>query len=187
MLGEVPEWPIGPVSKGYRRLSRPPTKIRERAYEGWGGQGHLVSENRIFGNDKWGIELVTPTNNNQQPPRLTSATLQDGQLTITGVPPLPGNPYLPHTVTLEFFGNDICATNVQGQHFLGSQTIPTTDLPHDRFAVTLDVHGMAIGHYITATATDTHNDTSPFSLSVPVTRPMLDVTALATAPRKERY
>jgi hypothetical protein len=122
--------------------------------------GNAIQQNAIYGQTGLGIDLAPDGNNDEPAPLLTDATTDGQNTTVAGtLTSLPDT-----TFTVEFFGNpDYDGTgNAQGEQFLGSMPVTTDDTGAAAFLMTLN--GVADpGLYITATATDSDNNTSPFS------------------------
>jgi MBG domain-containing protein len=129
--------------------------------------GNAVLSNSIFSNSFLGIDInndtVTPNdacdadtgaNNLQNFPVLTSAstTLIRGTLNST-----PNTPF-----TIQFFSNSTCDSsgNGEGQTFVGSTVVTTNASSNASFNFPAS---LALGQFITATATDPSNNTSEFS------------------------
>src|SRR5262249_19782616 len=126
-----------------------------------------VLSNSIFSNSFLGIDInnddVTPNdacdgdtgaNNLQNFPVLTSASsaLVRGTLNST-----------PNTAfTIQFFSNSTCdpSGNGEGQTFVGSTAVTTNASSNASFSFPAS---LALGQFITATATDPSNNTSEFS------------------------
>ncbi len=108
----------------------------------------------------------TGANNVQNFPVLTSVTSGSGSITMTGD--------LNSTATtdfrLEFFANAVCdpSGNGEGETLLGSTMVTTDGSGNASFMVTLPAT-VAVGQFITATATDPNNNTSEFSQCTTVT------------------
>jgi hypothetical protein len=126
-----------------------------------GSSADAIQGNSIFANGNLGIELLHGGNHDQAAPVLTSATTDGTSTTITGT--LASTPNT--TFTLEFFANDPSGV---GQRFLGSVQVTTDADGNASFTVTFAV-ALDPGTMITATATDSANDTSQFSDGVQVT------------------
>jgi hypothetical protein len=126
------------------------------------GTGNAILGNAIYANGNLGIELVRGGNHDQAAPVLTSATT-DGTSTTTITGTLTSTPTT--TFTLEFFADDPSGV---GQRFLGSVQVTTDADGHASFTVTFAI-AVDPGTMITATATDSANDTSLFSAGVQVT------------------
>lgn len=140
--------------------------------------GNAVVANEIFANAALGIDLgtagVTPNdardgdsgaNDLQNFPVLASAISGSGSIEITG--------FLNSTATtdfrLEFFATPTCdpSGNGEGERFLGSG--PTTTDGGGNVSFTLTLAGaVAVGQFVTATATDPGDNTSEFSQCVAV-------------------
>jgi titin len=126
---------------------------------------HLaILGNAIFANGHLGIELVRDGNHNQAAPVLTSATTDGTGTTVAGtLTSTPGT-----TFTLEFFVASANDPSDSGERFLGSVQVTTDADGHARFTMTFDA-ATGPGSFLTATATDAANNTSPFSDPVEVT------------------
>jgi hypothetical protein len=133
------------------------------------GSGNAILSNAIFSNGHLGIDLDlngvtandpgdgdTGSNNLQNFPVLTTATSSSGTTNIEGT--LNSTPN--STFRLEFFSNP--DADAEGQTFLGFQEVTTDGNGDVSFAVNLPI-SVAAGSYITATATDSNNNTSEFS------------------------
>ena len=135
--------------------------------------GNSVQGNSIFSNGALGIDLgndgVTPNdtgdgdtgaNNLQNFPELTSATSGATSTTIEGTLDSTDNT----TFKLEFSSNTACdpSGNGEGEAFLGFTDVTTDSSGDATFMVTFPTTVPA-GQFITATATDTANNTSEFS------------------------
>jgi hypothetical protein len=68
---------------------------------------------------------------------------------------------------VQFYANAITGGNVQGQFFLGNTNVTTGASSNASFTVTFPA-AIPPGQVITATATDTNNNTSEFSLGTAV-------------------
>ncbi|GAB4527245.1 MAG: hypothetical protein OHK0046_44870 [Anaerolineae bacterium] len=135
-----------------------------------------IRGNRIAFNQGLGIDLsssvtadgVTPNdlgdtdsgaNAMQNYPFISDATVSGAQITITGS--VDTNPLEDHRI--DFFANDFCDPEFwgEGQYYLGAATVETAGDGLAAFSVTLPY---SVGRYITATATDSFDNTSEFSL-----------------------
>ncbi|MEJ2486413.1 MAG: right-handed parallel beta-helix repeat-containing protein [Anaerolineales bacterium] len=123
------------------------------------GTQNLISANSIYGNSGLGIQLANNGNNNTPAPQMFSA-LQggnfiyiDGQLTGA----LPSTTY-----TLEFFKN---TSGAQGETLIHTATVTTSGAGSASFSVGIIVTVPDLTQ-ITATATDSSNNTSMFSNGV---------------------
>jgi hypothetical protein len=139
--------------------------------------GNAIRRNSIFSNGGLGIDLagdlVTPNdqcdadagpNTLQNFPVITSVVLFDTSTVIEGtLNSRPGS-----TFTIEFFSNNSCDIlgNGEGQTFIGEITITTDANCNASFSVSLPV-SVPSGQVITATATDSSNNTSEFSRCFP--------------------
>ncbi|MCI0465097.1 MAG: PKD domain-containing protein, partial [Gemmataceae bacterium] len=137
------------------------------------GTGNAILSNSIHANTGLGIDLnpdgVTPNdlgdpdtgaNNRQNFPVLTSATVNALGTTVQGT--LNARPSITHT--LQFFAN---ATGDgtgfgEGQTLLGTLTVTTDAAGNASFTAPFATL-IPAGHFITATATDSTNNTSEFS------------------------
>ncbi len=144
------------------------------------GTQNLIRNNAIFANGGLGINLglddeVTPNdvgdadtgaNELQNVPVLHSAVADtNGTVLLTGT--LASLPIT--SFTLEFFVNDTCDPSGFGE---GAATLGLTNVMTDSggaadFTLTFPT-GVAIGQYVTATATDPFLNTSEFSACAPV-------------------
>ena len=115
---------------------------------------NLIFSNRIFDNDDLGIDLQAG-NDNMYYPMLESAT--SGNTLIRGRFPFPLIP----PVTLQFFSNPAChrSGNGEGRHILGHLNLPAG---RSDFRVR-PPNPVAVGHFVTVTATDDFGNTSEFS------------------------
>lgn len=150
------------------------------------GTGTAILGNTIFSNADLGIDLgtsgVTPNdavdndagaNNLQNFPVLTSAF--GGSTTIEGtLNSVPNNDY-----RVEFFSNSECdpSGNGEGETFIGTANVTTDASGTADFVVTVPANVPA-GHLITATVTDSGDNTSEFSRCtevLPLPPPLPDV------------
>ena len=130
--------------------------------------------NRIFSNDLLGIDLAptgvttndagdadTGPNNLQNYPVITNVNAQSSSVTIQGT----FNSAASQTYTLEFFGNTaVDSTGFgEGRNFLGTTNVSTDGSGNATFNVNFTVNIATTGTWITATATDSNNNTSEFS------------------------
>jgi hypothetical protein len=147
------------------------------------GNGNLIWGNSIHDN-KTGIKLMYGANRGILPPRLLSASVVDGQLAVSGIL---GTVSADRPTTLEVFGND--GWPAEGQRMLAHVVLPpsVTDRQPGVFRLSVDLAGLDPGRYVTATETDSLNDTSEFSRPVALTTPPMDLVVLATAPRKSGW
>ncbi len=146
--------------------------------------GNKITSNSIYGNGGLGIDLnpvgVSPNdvgdndvsaNGLQNYPILTTGTSQGSTITVTGTL----NSKASHTYTLEFFSSTTCDANGygEGQTFIG-QTSVTTDASGNA-SFTVNLTGAA-NKVITATATDSTNNTSEFSACLLALNPPTSLT-----------
>src|SRR5262249_28050843 len=125
------------------------------------GFGNLISRNLIFSNGGVGIDLNAANNpNNGQPaPGLTSIVSSPGTRTLSGT--LTSTPN--STFTIELFANAAGDPSGfgEGQTFLGSVVVTTND--NGVVTFTFSFSSISGEPFITATATDSNNNTSEFS------------------------
>lgn len=142
------------------------------------GTGNAILSNSIHSNGALGIELgddgVTGIdlfdadagpNNLQNFPILMDVKNKDDGVTFQGILISTGNaPF-----QIQFFSNDSCDPSGfgEGQTYLGSIWVTTNPVGRAQFKSTLQ-SSVANGWYITATATDSANNTSEFSPCVEV-------------------
>ncbi|HEY9848357.1 MAG TPA: DUF4347 domain-containing protein, partial [Leptolyngbyaceae cyanobacterium] len=146
------------------------------------GTGNSILGNSIFSNTGLGIDLGndgvqandtgdadTGANNLQNYPVLTGATSDGTSTSVAGT----FNGAASTNFTLQFFSNATSDPTGygEGQTFLGSTTV-TTDASGNASFTPNFATAVAAGQYITATATDPSNNTSEFSIAVPVTAPI---------------
>jgi titin len=158
-----------------------------------GSTNDAILGNAIFSNGRLGIDLGdygvntnTPCNSGrgssvdmgnmlQNYPVLTQAVSGNGTGIRGTFNSRPNAAFL-----LQFFSNPACNTQGygDGQFYLGQTTVVTSNNCNASFVVGLPVQ-VPIGYVITATATDSANNTSEFSACVPVTPvPTLAVKSL---------
>jgi uncharacterized repeat protein (TIGR01451 family) len=146
----------------------------------FGGSNNSILGNSIFFNESIGInlgddlgltandscDLDTGANGLQNFPTLSSATTAGGVTTIVGSIDSTMN----SGFRIEFFSSDVCDESGfgQGQTFLGAITVVT---PASGCVAPINVSfpAVPVGSRITATATDSANNTSEFSQCVTVT------------------
>ena len=155
--------------------------------------GNLFSQNSIFANKGIGItfngDTNVPTPNTpgvhasgpnllQNFPALLTSSIVNGAVIVHGtLGSLPDGTY-----TVEFFSNPAAdpSGHGQGQTYLTSAPVAVTN-----GLGTFDVNvGRPTGAFLTATATDSHNNTSEFSASLQVAlpSPAQSMTALSSTP-----
>ena len=143
---------------------------------------------RVTGNDPCDAD-VGP-NGGQNYPELTTADSAGGATTIAGtLDSTPGTQF-----RIEFFSSPVCdeSGHGEGHTFIGATTVTTAAGPCSVFALAnLDIGAMvqpavAVGQFITATATDPNGNTSEFSNCVQVTGagpiPTFTSTSASTPP-----
>jgi len=154
------------------------------------GIGNAIFGNSIFSNTGLGIDLdVNGVNENDEDdpdtgpndlqnfPVLSTTLVSDGNTTIYGSL----NSIADNDFRLEFFSNSSAdeSGNGEGEIHLGD-SIVTTDASGDvSFSVTF-ASAVTLGHFITATATDTTGNTSEFSDTVSAQAPTISVLARNT-------
>lgn len=129
------------------------------------GKGNRLLGNFITMNGEMGIDLSGEANNQQAAPVLTSATSGSGNVDVEGtLNSMPGK-----TFTLQFFVNSECDPSGfgEGEDFIGSTEVMTDAGGSGNFSVSLPVN-VAVGQFITATATDSDGNTSEFSQCVQI-------------------
>src|SRR6185295_6986653 len=144
-----------------------------------GGGGNGIFGNSIFNNEQLGIDLsddagVTPNdpcdpdsgaNGLQNFPVLSSAASGGGMTTIQGTL----DSTAVSTFRIEFFSSPLCdvSGNGQGAVFLGATNVSTNAACVANINVSVGI-AVPVGQVVTATATDSGNNTSEFSACVTV-------------------
>ncbi len=146
------------------------------------GTANLIESNFIFSNTKFGIALTSfgPTlndngdgdtgpNNRQNYPVITGGAATDTQITIQGTLNSTANT----TFRIELFSNAACDSSGygEGQNYLGFVNVTTNGSGNATFSTTTV---WTAGAVITATATDSGNNTSEFSHCFTATVPKPD-------------
>jgi hypothetical protein len=140
--------------------------------------GDAILENSIFANSKLGVDLgddgVTLNDSSghsgpnlfQDFPVLSSASTSNGVTTISGSLSGAANT----TYQLELFSNPSADPSGygQGESFLMATSVTTDSSGHKSFTVNT-ASAVAVGQFVTATATDPVGDTSEFSADTVVT------------------
>ena len=141
-----------------------------------GGIRNSFRRNRVFANDELGIDLapvgVTPNdagdgdtgpNNLLNFPVITYVNAQNSSVRIEGTYNSSPN----QTYTLEFFGNTaVDPTGYgEGRNFLGQASVTTDGSGNASFNLEFSVNILSTGSWVTATATDSNNNTSEYSLA----------------------
>lgn len=129
------------------------------------GSENGIHRNSILDNDGIGINLAANANENAVAPGLTSAFLQDGNITINGTLTAKSKT----TYTIEFFASAL--NNASGEEYLGSITVKTDSNGVAVLAFTT-LHPTIGLDIITATATDSKDNTSQFSDGVDSSQPI---------------
>jgi titin len=124
--------------------------------------GNAILGNAIFANGNLGIELVRGGDHDQAAPVLTAATTDGTTTTVTGT--LDSTPDT--TFTLEVYANAPGDPPGSGEVFLGTVVVTTDAAGHADFTATFAP--VDPGWFLTATATDAANNTSPFSAGAEV-------------------
>ena len=158
------------------------------------GTGHTISGNSIHSNGGLGIDIgndaVTPNdllpgdldggaNNQQNFPVLTSATVNGGQISITGTL----SSSLTGSFRIEFFASSATdpTGHGEGQRYLGSSTVSTL-LGSATINVTL-LAAVTPGEFVSATATSlATGDTSELAATVSATGNTAPVVSLPVSP-----
>ncbi len=155
-----------------------------------GSTNNAILGNAIFSNGALGIDLgnygVNPNipcddgsgaNMAQNYPVLAQAVSGNGTGVRGTLNSRPNQPFL-----LQFFANPACNASGygEGQFYLGQQSVVTSNNCNASFVASLP-GSVPAGYVITATATDSANNTSEFSACVPVTlAPALSVAPAAS-------
>jgi len=116
------------------------------------GRSNAIRQTSIYENGQSGIELDPGANRNQSAPVLTSAVAGTVSGTLTSRPNA--------TYVVDLYSDD--QRDASGHYYLGSMKVRTNafGVAHFTFASTQSPVG---ARYYTATATDTHRNTSEFS------------------------
>jgi len=121
--------------------------------------GNQITLNSIFSNTVLGISLTNGGNALLPAPVMTSAFDAGSGVIVVGTYT---NVAQPTTVfMLEFFSDPV--NEAGGKTYIGSKTVTTDGFGEASFTAFFSGVYIAHGQYITATATDPANDTSPFS------------------------
>ncbi|MEQ1607114.1 MAG: MBG domain-containing protein [Pyrinomonadaceae bacterium] len=149
---------------------------------GGGGVRNTIRGNLIFNNMGLGIDLnadgVTSNdpndtdigpNNLQNFPVLTSAYVSGSTKSIRGI--LNTTPSSSAGYVIDFYTNSACdvSGNGEGETYLGSITTTTTDGSGNVAPFVFNPVSLTVSQFITATATDSHGNTSEFSQCFAVT------------------
>jgi len=124
------------------------------------GAGNLISKNSFYDNHK-GIVLEGGSNLGQSAPVLTSVKSLNGSTTVEGT--ISGNSS--STYKLEFFNNPLCDGDHlgEGKIYIGSANVTTGGSGSGSFNVSFPT-SLSQGTFVTATATDSGNNTSELSV-----------------------
>lgn len=147
--------------------------------------GNQITVNSIFSNTGLGISLTNGGNLELPAPVLTSASVSGSGTTVIGTLTVVSQPST--VFILEFFTDPV--NEAGGKVYIGSKAVTTDGSGVASFTAFFLALYVAHGQYITATATDPANDTSPFSNAVQVplvprlviTKSALPTTVLAGA------
>ena len=138
-----------------------------------GGNGNSFRRNRLFSNDELGIDLapvgVTPNdpgdgdtgpNGLLNYPVITYVNAQNSFVRIEGTFSSSPN----QNYTIEFFGNTAIdpTGSGEGRNFLGQTVVTTDGSGNANFNVEFSANISNTGAWVTATATDSSNNTSEF-------------------------
>jgi trimeric autotransporter adhesin len=148
-------------------------------------QSNGIHRNSIFSNSSIAIDLVfvdandprdadTGSNSGQNHPVLHSAVVGPTSITVTGILTSAPN----ETFTIEFFSSPGCPSTGRGdgKTYLGVTSVSTNAVGRADFAVELPL--VTTGEVISATATDSQDNTSELS-------PCREVTPTTPAPRRD--
>jgi hypothetical protein len=141
------------------------------------GARNAYRRNRVFSNDLMGIEIVPQSGVNPNdnldgdtgPNGLLNYPVITYVLALSSLTNVKGtyNSAPDQTYTLEFFGNSsVDATGYgEGRNFLGAVQVTTNASGNATFDATFSTALSAVGSWVTATATDSTNNTSEYSLA----------------------
>jgi photosystem II stability/assembly factor-like uncharacterized protein len=149
-----------------------------------GGSGDLIRQNVIFGHAGLGIELLNNGNGGQTAPVLTAAISNGTSITIQGT--LAGRPST--SFILDFFANTTANPSGfgEGERLLGSARVSTDVTGNASFTLTFTA-GVPAGQFVSATATDSANNTSAFAQDATVRPAVPRWTPLGPAPLTFTY
>jgi plastocyanin len=149
--------------------------------------GNSISQNASLGVDlnddgitaNTGTENSSLANDGMNFPVFTSTSLTGSTLTVTGYVGSAANQSAFAGSRVEIFQADQNASgNGQGQTYLGDLTTNASG----NFSGSLTISGLALGDYVTATATDTNGNTSEFGPNVNSANPPTVATPAAALP-----
>ncbi|MFB2836579.1 Calx-beta domain-containing protein [Floridanema evergladense] len=170
------------------------------------GSKNAILSNAIFSNARLGLDLDslavnfsqnngvtqndfgdsdTGPNNLQNFPVLTSASSNSNSTTVKGTLNSAPN----STFRVEFFASNALDPSGygEGEKFVGFQNVTTDSIGNANFTVDLPT-SLTTGKFITATATDSNNNTSEFSQGIAVTLPKSTINLSVTdASASEKY
>jgi hypothetical protein len=144
------------------------------------GTGNPILSNLIFSSGHLGIELINNGNNNQPAPQLVSSNQANSNTVVVGsVQSTPKT-----TITLQFFSDPSPDPSGfgEGQRLLGTFTVTTNAKGFANFDIPIRA-SVPVGQIITATATDSNNNTSEFSFPVVVKHGSQTSSALGNQPQ----
>ncbi|CAN5119189.1 hypothetical protein BH11PLA2_BH11PLA2_16780 [soil metagenome] len=136
------------------------------------GNGNGVLQNSITANGLLGIDVTAGANNNQAAPHIISALLLSDGIRVSGTVTAAANTFY----TVEFFTDtaaDPSGTG-EGKTLLGTLPVRTDGTGIGRFTFITSVPA-AGNNFITATATDSSNNSSEFSENVNFNTALLNV------------
>ncbi len=132
--------------------------------------GNAIEGNSIFNNGSPGISLTNGGNNvaTEPPPALTYAFSTAGATTVSGSLNSVANTQF----RIEFFASPSKDSSGagQGKTYLGFTTVTTNGSGNATFTLS-SLPAVALGQFVSATATDVSNNTSQFAQDVAVTGP----------------
>jgi hypothetical protein len=125
-----------------------------------GATGDAIQQNSIGLNGGLGIDLLNNGDNKTAAPVLTAVTLGDGTTTIDGT--LASTPST--AFTIELFVNNACNPSGfgDGEVYLGAVTVTTDANGFASFSYTVN-YALDPTQFVSATATDSQNNTSGFA------------------------
>ena len=141
-----------------------------------GGNRNSFRRNRVFSNDEIGIDLApvgvnpndagdgdTGPNGLLNYPVITYVNAQNTTVIVEGTYNSSPN----QTFTIEFFGNTAIDPSGygEGRNFLGQTVVTTDESGNANFSAEFSANISSTGTWVTATATDSNNNTSEYSLA----------------------
>ncbi|MCC7339361.1 MAG: DUF4347 domain-containing protein, partial [Pirellulaceae bacterium] len=142
--------------------------------------GNRLVGNRITENGGLGIALNSGANAGQNYPTITMGEVSGTDLTVGGTLGTTPNA----TFTLDFYASTTPDGSSHGEAaiYLGSTPVNTDSGGNGVFNATFSGVNVAVGQYITATATDSNNNTSEFAMNYVATVPNRAPVAVAGGP-----